>query len=237
MREVKLSGRVQSYELIRAHRRTVGLRVHGGKVTVRAHPSVPVGWIEDWLVQKAAWIDRQLVAQRERFEAEDPYPLEWRMPQPIFGERWQVVPAPFPAVGRLDAQTRTIELGLTSPQPAIEQVVLLERLLRRYVAEHFRNRVSHFAPLMGVKPTSLALTGARTRWGSASASGAIRLNWRLVFFPLDLVDYVVVHELAHLLEMNHGPRFWSHVRRQVGDPEMLRRRMREVRLPGWLEKR
>ena len=50
-----------------------------------------------------------------------------------------------------------------------------------------------------------------TRWGSCTPDGAVRLNWRLVHFPLEIIDYVIAHELAHLRELNHGPRFWSTV--------------------------
>jgi predicted metal-dependent hydrolase len=55
------------------------------------------------------------------------------------------------------------------------------------------------------------LSSAATRWGSCTADGKIRLNWRLVHFPMSLIDYVVAHELAHLKEMNHSPRFWDTV--------------------------
>jgi len=70
-------------------------------------------------------------------------------------------------------------------------------------------RVAHFAPLLEVQPRALRLSSARTRWGSASTRGTIALNWRLAFVPTPLLDYVVVHELAHLREMHHGPAFWA----------------------------
>ncbi|MEH6303933.1 DUF45 domain-containing protein, partial [Salmonella enterica subsp. enterica serovar London] len=64
---------------------------------------------------------------------------------------------------------------------------------------------------LGVRHSAYALSSAATRWGSCTADGKIRLNWRLVHFPLSLIDYVVAHELAHLKEMNHSPRFWDTV--------------------------
>lgn len=63
----------------------------------------------------------------------------------------------------------------------------------------------------------LALTQARTRWGSCNSRGDIRLNWRLIHLPLTLIDYVVAHELAHIKEMNHGPRFWALVETMYPD--------------------
>ena len=62
---------------------------------------------------------------------------------------------------------------------------------------------------MGVNVTALSLSQARTRWGSCTSKGHIRLNWRLIHLPKHLVEYVIVHELAHLKEMNHSPRFWA----------------------------
>jgi predicted metal-dependent hydrolase len=75
----------------------------------------------------------------------------------------------------------------------------------------FAERIPVYAQRLGQGPVRWRLSSARTRWGSCSADGSIRLNWRLVHFPPDIVDYVIAHELAHLREMNHGPRFWATV--------------------------
>src|SRR5208282_5533310 len=92
----------------------------------------------------------------------------------------------------------------------------------------FLERLALFAERLAVRYRVLRLSSATTRWGSCSAEGKILLNWRLVHFPLSSIDYVVAHELAHLREMNHGPRFWNTVaqvlpgfeaaRAQLNDP-------------------
>ena len=96
----------------------------------------------------------------------------------------------------------------------------------------FAERIPLFAQRLGRTPKRWTLSSARTRWGSCTADGTIRLNWRLVHFPLDVVDYVIAHELAHLSEMNHGPRFWA----TVGDlfPEFRQARawLRKVPVDG-----
>lgn len=94
---------------------------------------------------------------------------------------------------------------------------LARRALRRRALEHFSGRLAHFAQGMGCRPPPLALSSARTRWGSCSRKTGIRLNWRLIHLPPDLIDYVVAHELAHLVEMNHSPRFWGVVERLYPD--------------------
>ena len=100
----------------------------------------------------------------------------------------------------------------------------LQREARRVFAE----RVAHFATRLGVRVTRLSLSSAATRWGSANANGAVRLHWRLIQHAPATIDYVVAHELAHLREMNHSPRFWSVVRSVVPDYEAARRQLREA---------
>ena len=81
--------------------------------------------------------------------------------------------------------------------------------------------------------TRLTLSSASTRWGSASADGSIRLNWRLVHFGLPVIDYVVTHELAHLREMNHSAAFWDVVRQALPDFEAARGALRHEVLPAF----
>jgi len=75
----------------------------------------------------------------------------------------------------------------------------------------FGERLDTYAQKLDVRFHGYALSSAATRWGSCSSDGRIRLNWRLIHFPLSIIDYVVAHELAHLREMNHSPRFWQTV--------------------------
>jgi len=98
----------------------------------------------------------------------------------------------------------------------------LQREARRVFAE----RTAHFAAKLGVRVRRLALSSATTRWGSASADGSVRLHWRLIEHPLATIDYVVAHELAHLREMNHGPKFWAIVESVVPDYRASRARLR-----------
>jgi predicted metal-dependent hydrolase len=97
----------------------------------------------------------------------------------------------------------------------------------------FVERLNHFAPQLGVHWQRVSLSSAATRWGSAGADGAIRLNWRLIHHKLEVIDYVVAHELSHLRVMDHSPRFWETVQSVMPDYAQRRRVLKDEPLPPW----
>lgn len=97
----------------------------------------------------------------------------------------------------------------------------------------FTERMNHYAPLLGVHWRTLSLSQANTRWGSASSNGTIRLHWRLVQMPPEVLDYVVVHELAHLREMNHSARFWALVEQILPDYKQRQLQLKRTALAPW----
>lgn len=104
----------------------------------------------------------------------------------------------------------------------------LERWYRQQAAEWLDGRVRWWAPSIGQAPKRVIVRDQRRRWGSCSADGVIRLNWRLIQLDPSLIDYVVVHELAHLLERNHAPTFWQVVARVLPDYQWRRRQLKEA---------
>ena len=84
-----------------------------------------------------------------------------------------------------------------------------QRLYRDKARDIFEQKVSYYARMMGVSYGRIAIRDQKTRWGSCSGEGNLNFNWRLIFAPAGVLDYVVVHELAHRKEMNHSPRFWK----------------------------
>jgi len=103
--------------------------------------------------------------------------------------------------------------------------------LQRQARQPVRAALCRTCAGLGVTMKRLSLSSAATRWGSASADGAIRLNWRLVHFALPVIDYVVTHELAHLREMNHSAAFWDVVRSVMPAYEQAQGALRQEVLP------
>ncbi len=105
--------------------------------------------------------------------------------------------------------------------PALE--VQYRKEARRRIAE----RTAYFAEKMGVDYGRIAIKAAKTRWGSCSAQGNLNFHWKLILMPPAILDYVVVHELAHRIEMNHSPRFWAQVERILPDYRERRQWLKE----------
>ena len=109
------------------------------------------------------------------------------------------------------------------PEPdAARRAVLLAR-----AQAELPGKVAYYARLMGVQPAGIKITAARTRFGSCSGKNSICFSWRLMDYPEAAVDYVVVHELAHIVHKNHGPRFWALVERYMPDWRTRRALLRD----------
>ncbi len=124
-----------------------------------------------------------------------------------------------------------LALPLTAQSTQIRDAV--QAWLMRFAMQVFTQRLDRYAPELDVNYTRIALSSAKSRWGSADAKGQIRLNWRLIHGPLSALDYVVVHELSHLREMNHGPRFWGTVASVIPTYADERERLNQVQWPVW----
>lgn len=226
-RVARLGGQPVSYELRRSRRRTIGLAVDDTGLRVTAPRWASLADIDAALLEKERWILRKLVEWRDHAKRRERLLVRWEdgAELTLLGQR---------IVMRVDPQVRgahllddTLHLGL----PADADGDAIGHAARTWLQGHargiFSERLALYCPRLGVKPSRWRLSSARTRWGSCAADGSIRLNWRLVHFPIDIVDYVIVHELAHLKEMNHGPRFWATVASLLPHYETARQQLKE----------
>ena len=104
----------------------------------------------------------------------------------------------------------------------------LGRAKKEEIRQHFIERLRHYAPLMGVDYGQVSVRNQKGRWGSCSSKGNLNFNYRLHYLPQELMDYVVVHELAHRVHMNHSPQFWALVQRYMPDYRECKRKLRDI---------
>jgi len=232
-RRIVLGERTVDYVLRRAKRRTIGLSVDHRGLRVGAPVRATLREIEALLRRHGEWI----VDKLDTWQARRDLPLlrlvdGLRLPFLGRSLTLHLALGANRGVWGAHAGEPTLTLCLRAPDAAPR---VLEKLLREKARHLFLERLAHYGPRLGVAPPPLALSSARTRWGSCSSRGGIRLNWRLIHFPLPVVAYVVAHELAHLREMNHGPRFWSIVAGLYPDYRAARRQLRELapQCPYW----
>ena len=216
---IRLGGRWIEYRFARRRRRTLAISVDAHGLSVSAPLRAPWRDIEAFLRQKERWI----VAKMD----------EWaRLPRPalVRGASGESLPL-FGAAVTLEVSTgrRTVrrEPGrLVVSAPSAHRVArVLVGWLKTQALEALAPRAAHYAGHLDIAAPRVGLSNARTQWGVCTEGGSIRLSWRLVHLEPALADYVVAHEVAHLVELNHSKRFWNLLARLYPDWREARGRL------------
>ncbi len=239
-RQLMLAGVHVAYAFRRGKRRTIGFSVGAEGLAVSAPRWVPLREVDRAVEEKSDWILRKLQETRQRHQQLQATRIEWRdgAELPYLGQTLRLELDPghrFGSGEELQGEGDQQRLRLSLPVAASAEQIrdAAQAWLMRRARSFFEQRLNHYAPQLGVQWTRLSLSSAATRWGSASAEGAIRLHWRLIHFSPQVIDYVVVHELSHLRVMDHSPRFWQTVGTVVPDYRQLRQQLKEQPLAGW----
>lgn len=236
LRQIWLGSQRMPYLLLRARRRSIGFSVGPEGLQVRAPRWVALSEIEAALVQRSDWILRQWRLQEQRRQQQELLRVRWGegaslpyLGEPLRVERAEQATQWLPAV---DEQPARLCLRLPPDAAEAQWRDATQAWLQARAREHFERRLTHFADCLQMATPRLRLSSAKGRWGSASSLGVVSLNWRLMHFSPALIDYVVAHEVAHLREMNHGPRFWALVGELLPGFEGAREQLKRAELPG-----
>jgi predicted metal-dependent hydrolase len=209
-RTIALDDRIVPYILRRARRRSIGLSIDQRGLRVGAPNRTSLAEVEALIRKHAQWVTQKLDEWRERSRAA-PLLITDGMRLPYLGGWLEI------RLARGKNMAFWMENGPTMltllPRSPDKADVLLGRALRRKALAVFGERLAAQAAHFNIAPPKLTLSSARTRWGCCSFKSGIRLNWRLIHCEPWIIDYVIVHELAHLTEMNHSARFWAIVER------------------------
>ena len=190
-----------SYEVIRSKRKTLALSVNTeAHVIVRAPLLLPDEKIRSFVQEKHPWIMRKQEEMREKTALHSPITLAENERLCYRGKPYTVL--------RRQARCITLEGDyIVVPQDMTLDTFTLwmKAQARATIAEC----VEFYALLMNVQYASIRISSARSRWGSCGAGNTLNFTWRLIMCPDWIIEYVVVHELAHITEKNHSTRFWS----------------------------
>ncbi len=210
-------------KIIRSKRKTIALVVQpNGELLVRAPQRATQRQISAMLKKHAGWIAKKQAEVQARQAAFAPR-------QFVDGEEFLFLGEIY-ALKILSQQKPALELKqdfqlAKSAQGAAKDI--FENWYKKEACHIFNERVAHYAEKHGFDVKQVKLSSARTRWGSCSSKGYINLTWRLVMAPLEIIDYVVVHELCHLREANHSSAFWAQVGAIMPDYKSRRRWLKE----------
>jgi predicted metal-dependent hydrolase len=209
-------------KIIRSRRRSIALVITpDGHLIVRAPLKAPAGLIEEVVLEKRNWIKKKIAEMLQR-----PAPSVHTYEE---GEVFFFLGRAYP-LHIVDYAGTSIE---RTDRLCVSRTLIPDipnRLKRWYIEEarqEIHARCMWFSMMTGYSPTSIRITDACQRWGSCTHKGGLNFSWRLIQAPLEIVDYVIVHELVHLRQPDHSKKFWAKVKEIMPDYERRREWLRE----------
>ena len=213
------------YTLTRSKRKTVAIYVRNGEIEIRAPHKMPKRDINKFIMSKEKWITDKLAQSSEHQEKRKNFTLAYGDTILYRGKDYPIAAKEGNRIGFNDA------VFFMPPDLDSEQIkaacVQIYRLLAK---RDLTDKTLDIAKQMMVKPTAIKINSAKKRWGSCSAKKNINFSWRLIMADDAVIDYVVTHELAHLIEMNHSQRFWAIVGNVLPDYKQRQKRLKELQL-------
>jgi len=219
------------YTLIRAKRISIELRINNGSIEVRAPYFYSKKDVDEFVASREKWIIKHLEQSTQQANDRKSFSLDYGDTVYLFGEPHVLKESEDKGWIKhgftdclFDDEILYLRPGLTPEQ--IKQTCI--RIYRTMAAGHCIPRTHELAKIMSVTPGNIRISNAKSRWGSCSSKGSINYPWRLMMADDDAIDYLIVHELAHLIEMNHSKKFWSIVERYIPDYRERQKRLKQL---------
>ena len=198
-------------------KKTASIKIEQGVVQVIVPKNLPQKEIDDLLKQKSNWIRQKLIIQQS-------VPLSTPK-EFVSGESFSYLGRNYRLkVLKGDLQPVKLKQGylqVTVPMEQKSDQALIRKLLQDWYLDRASDKLEQksikYSEQMGVQPTKIKVKEYKSRWGSCNSRGEISYNWKIIMTPHRIVDYVVIHELCHLIHHNHSPEYWHQVRSIVPD--------------------
>lgn len=236
MNTIPFGGKEIDFKLVRSNReKTVGIDFDSeGQLTILAPRTLEDARIEEIIKKKARWImgkKRQMEGLKHSDSSKDFVSGESFL---YLGRRYRLKilkSSLKKEVGECRLIHGKLQVEISQGNNGNEPKEKIKEVLRgwywRQASEKIKERVTHCSSQIGGRPTTVVVKDQKKRWGSCSKSGHIRLNWKLIMLPISLMDYLIVHELCHLIHPHHSPAFWQKVQAVSSDYKKKREELKE----------
>ncbi len=190
-------------QIIKSNRNTLSLSVQkDGTVVVRAPSKMKDEHIKDFVSQKQDWLTSKLLFIKNNQDKFNDVLCYKKFL--MYGIKYSLIVAD---VKKIEVDKDTILFPKkVAPEKTMQSLI---SYYKKQAKEILLQRLMYLKGLMKIEPSSIKISNSKGRWGSCSSNGTITLNWRIIMLPPADIDYVIIHELCHLVELNHSKRFWS----------------------------
>ncbi len=211
-----------NYTIVRKpYRRNATIKIsEDNRISVIVPRGIPDSRVEEIIRQKSVWIQSHLRALK-KYESGEVFPF--------LGENL-TLEAHYESNEPVQVKDGRLIVGVPFPEAGFDHSKLISSRLvqfgRRCALEVLTERVAFFEKVMKIKSSEVHIKNVRSVWGSCNLKGRLTFNWRIVMAPVEVIDYVVVHELSHIAHHNHSDRFWAHIERFIPDYKVRREWLR-----------
>ncbi|MCL2688146.1 MAG: M48 family metallopeptidase [Methanobrevibacter sp.] len=215
---------MREYKLTRSKRKTIEIRINEeGNLEVKAPINLSQEKIDDFVKSKEKWIAKHSKELSEKYKIKKEFTLNFNDYVTVRGEK-VCIRSVEGNIASYDKEKRIFYIPEIVNPPQIKEILI--DLYKLIAKSHIHKRISFFSKQMKVMPTAIRITSAKKRWGSCSGKNSVNFSWRLIMGDDETIDYVIVHELAHIKQHNHSPKFWNIVESIIPDYEKRKEKLK-----------
>lgn len=237
MGTIHLKSQPVQYTVERKKRRTIGMRIRPNSVIEVSAPYLTPNFIiEQFIKEKSDWILRHIQRQQQVRETGEMIQYTQGSLLPFFTESYilQVTPHATIQRARVYVVNKTFQVFLPQKLEKHTAEVEVRDAIHDWYLKNTKPilslRVEKYAQQMGISYGKISVKDVSSHWGSCSSNGSLNFNYRIAMLPVELSDYIIVHELCHRCEMNHSSRFWALVQEVIPNYKQLRQKLKEMQL-------
>lgn len=212
-----------NYTLKRSIRKTIAIHIRDGKVEVRSPIQLQQHEIDRFVNSKLKWVERKLAESIEKVKKRENFTLNYGEHILYRGKMYPITEKQGDRIG-FDNESFYMPPGMTPDQIKSACIKIYRQLAKRYITE----RTLKFSDEMCIMPSAIRINNARSRWGSCTSNESVNFSWLLIMAEDEVIDYIVVHELAHLVQLNHSACYWGIVKRTMPDYAQRKVKLKEL---------